>query len=87
MDDEKGAGARRKCVCPKCFEIDLPAVIVDQRIGHQANVGEVGKEFEQRIAGRRYQDFVTGLAEQAEYVGVGFAGAGGEENALWIEAL
>ena len=62
-------------------------MIVEQRIGRQANVGEVGEEFEQRITGRRHQDFVTRLAQQSEYIGIGFAGAGGEKNALGINAF
>ena len=60
MHDEHARGARRERGAQAC-EIDLPAVIVEQRIGHQANVGEVGEKFEQRIARRRHQDFVARL--------------------------
>src|ERR1019366_9217501 len=64
---------------------DLPTVIVKQWIRNELNVGEIGEKLEQRIARFGYKDLVGGIAEQAEDVRVGFAGAGGQNQALGIE--
>ncbi len=58
-----GAGGHRLC---RGREVDLPAVIVEQRVGDEFHVLQVGEKFEQRIARLGDQDFVFGIAEQAE---------------------
>ncbi len=66
-------------------EIDLPAVIVKQRVGRQLHILQVGEELEQRITGLGHQDFIVGIAQQAKNVGVAFAGAGGKHQRLGID--
>src|SRR5262249_41840 len=61
-------------------EVELPAVIVEQRVADEFYVLQLGEKIEERIAGRGNENFVAGIAEQAEDEGVGFAGAGGEED-------
>lgn len=61
--------------------VDQPAVVVDERIGHQTDILQARQELKQRIAGRGHQDFVAGVAQQAEQVGVGLAGARGQQHA------
>lgn len=62
------------------MKINLPAVIVEERVADELNVEEIGEEFEERIAGGGDENFVAGIAEEAKDEGVGLAGAGGEEN-------
>src|SRR5436853_4566449 len=69
----------------QCFEIDVPAVVVKKRVVHQADIVQVGQKLEQRIAGRWNQNFVIGIAEQAEEKRIGLAGAGGENDFLGIK--
>src|ERR1700737_236290 len=58
MHDEHGAGTLRDNRAQR-REIDLPAMIINQRIGGQSDVREIGEKFKQRIAWRGNQDFVT----------------------------
>ena len=55
-------------------------MVVNERVADEANVVNVGEKIEQRITRRRDQNFVAGIAEKAEEIGIGFAGAGGEEE-------
>ena len=84
MDEDYGAGSRR-CSFVERVEVDLPAVIVEERIWDELDVGEIGEEVEERIAWFGNEDFVTGIREEAEDVGIGFAGAGGENDAFGIK--
>src|SRR5262249_32680615 len=61
-------------------EVDLPAVMVDEGITDEADVVEVSKKIEERVAGGGNQYFVAGIAQQAKKIGVAFAGAGGEKE-------
>ena len=81
MHDEHGAGTRRERRAQR-GEIDLPAVIVEQRVGNETNVGEVRQKFKERIAGRGNQNFVSRFAQQTENMAVGFAGSRGEQDAF-----
>ena len=54
-------------------------------IWNEFDIGEIGEKFEERIAGLGDENFVSGIAEQAEDVGVGFAGAGGQKQAIGVE--
>src|SRR6185437_1953059 len=65
-------------------KINLPPVIVDQRIGHQFYVLKIGKETEQRITRLGDKNFVFGIAEKPKKKGIAFAGAGGEDDVLGI---
>jgi len=85
MDEKDGAGARGDCVF-EGLEIDEPAVGVDEGVGDEADVLKTGEKFEERIAGFGEEEFVAGIAEEAEGVGVGFAGAGGEEEGFEIDS-
>src|SRR5437879_4992561 len=69
----------------QCFQIDVPAVVVKKRVVHQADIVQVGQKLEQGIAGRRNQNFVIRIAEQAEEKRISLAGAGGEDDLRGIE--
>ncbi len=58
---------------------------IGERVGNELNILEAGEKFEERVAGLGEEEFVAGIAEQAEHVGVGFAGAGGEEEGFGID--
>ncbi len=82
MNEDGGAGARSDGAF-EGREIELPAVIVDKRIADKFDVVEIGEEVKERVAGTGNEDFVAGIAEEAEEIRVGFAGAGGEEEIGW----
>ena len=84
MDEEDGASARSDDVF-EGLEIDEPAVGVGEGVRDQADVLKAGEKFEEGIAGLGEEKFVTGIREEAEDVGVGFAGAGGEEEGFGID--
>ena len=85
MDEQNGASAGSDSVLER-FEIDEPAVGVGERVGDKADILETGKKFEEWVARFGEEEFVTWVAEEAEGVGVGFAGAGGEEEGFGIES-
>ena len=84
MDEEDGAGARSDGVF-EGLEIDEPAVGVGEGIGLQMDVLKAGEKFEEGIAGLGEEKFVAGIRKEAEDVGVGLAGAGGEEEGFGID--
>ena len=71
----------------KRVEIDLPSVIVQQRIRNEFDVAEIGKKFEQRIAWFGDKNLVARITEQTENVGISFAGAGRQNQAVRIEMI
>src|SRR5215472_19267238 len=68
------------------LEVEEPAVSVGERVGDEAHVLKIGEKFEQRIAGLGEEKFVAGIAEEAEDVRVGLAGAGGEKKRFRIDS-
>src|SRR3989442_15515877 len=64
------------------MKVDLPVVVIDQRIAHQFYILNVGQKLEQRIAGGWDQQLVTGIAEHPKNKGICLAGAGGEKYVL-----
>ena len=85
MHDQHGPGTRRERRA-QGDEINLPAVIVEQRIRNQADVGKIGEKFEQRIAGRGNQNFIARFAQQPKNVAVSFAGSRGEQDVFRINS-
>ena len=74
MHDEHGP--RTRCErCTQRSEINLPAMIVEQRIRNQADVGKVAKKFEQRVAWRGNKNLIAHFAQQPKNVAVSFAGS------------
>src|SRR3954467_15240031 len=67
------------------MKVDLPAVVVDQRIWDETHVLQLGEKIEQRIAWFGNEDFVTGIAEQTKSKRISFAGAGGEDERFRID--
>jgi hypothetical protein len=84
VDEKHGAGARGDGFFER-LEIDEPAVGVGERVGEEADVLQAGQEFEEGIAGLGEKEFVAGVAKEPESVGVGFAGAGGEDEGFGID--
>src|SRR5215469_13583413 len=66
-------------------KIDEPAMRVFEGVRNELDVLEAGEKFEQRIAGLGEEEFVPGIAEEAEDVRVGFAGAGSKKEAVGID--
>ncbi len=65
MDHDDSARAR----CDRAFEcvkINLPTVVVDERVAHKPHVVDITQEIKQRIAGSGNQQLVTGVAKEAE---------------------
>ncbi len=81
MDDHDGPRARRDGPAQR-LEFNLPAVVVNQLVGHQLYVLNVSEKRKERIAGLRHQHLVSGIAQQTEAVGVGLAGADGKNDPL-----
>ena len=84
VDDNGGAGAGSDGAFER-REIELPAVVVDEGVADQFDVIEIGEEIEERVTGAGDENFIAGIAEKAEEVRVGFAGAGGEEEVAWCD--
>src|SRR5579862_9832020 len=83
MDDDYGARAISDGLLQR-RKIDLPSVIVEQRVRNKLDVFEFGEKFEKRIARIGDENFLAGIAEQAEDERVTFAGARGEDEAFGI---
>src|SRR5437879_4050848 len=66
-------------------QINLPAMVVNKRVRHELHVLQIAQKIEQRIARLRNQNLVFGIAKQTKDVRVTLAGAGGENNILWID--
>ena len=84
MNEKDGAGARGDGAF-EGLKIDEPALGVLERVWDELDVLKAGEKFEQRVAGFGEKEFVTGICKQAENVGVGFAGAGGEEEGFGVD--
>src|SRR6266496_3117578 len=84
MDENNGAGLCSESLL-ESRKINLPAVVVDHWVRYQLHVLQIAQKIEQWIARLRNQDFVFGVAKEPEDVGIAFAGAGGENNILWID--
>ena len=84
MDEDEGAGAGADAAL-ELGEIDPPAEVLEQRVGIEADVVEIGEEVEEWIAGLRDQHGVSGIAEQAKEEAVRFAGAGGQDQVFGID--
>ena len=81
MDHDDGSRASGQ----QSFErekIDLPAMVVDERVTHEPYVLNIGQEIEKRIARSGNQKFVAGIAQRAEDERVGLARAGGEQMSV-----
>ena len=79
VDDNDAARARSDRAI-ESVKINLPAVIVNEGIAHEFHIVELGEKTEERITGFGDQEFIAGIAEKAEDEGIGFAGAGGEND-------
>ena len=84
MHQHDGTGAGRHRLFER-GEVDLPAVIVEQRVGDEFDVLQICEKFEERVAGFGDQNFVFGIREQTEDEGVAFAGAGGQHEGFGID--
>src|SRR5580692_8234265 len=61
-------------------KIDLPAMVVDERVTHEPYVLNICQEIEKRIARSGNRNFVAGIAQNAEDERVGFARACSEQH-------
>ena len=79
VNEGDGTGSRSDSPA-ECGEINMPAVIVKERVWGETDIADLGQEVEKWVAGLGNEDFVVRVAKQPEEVAVGFAGAGGEEH-------
>src|SRR5882672_559537 len=86
MNDQHGPGTRCEHRAQR-GEIDLPTVVVKQRIGDQPDVGEIGEKFKQWIAGRGNENLVTRFTQQMKNVAVPFTRSRREYDAFRIDAF
>src|SRR4029077_12193285 len=61
-------------------KIDLPAMVVDKRVTHEPYVLNICQEIEKRIARSGNQNFIAGIAQNAEDERVRVARACGEQH-------
>src|SRR5580700_4104893 len=83
--DERNGTRLRADQSPQRFDVQVPTVIVKQRIRGKAYVLELCQKVEERIAWLGDQHLIACVCKQAEEVAVGFAGAGGEKDAFRID--
>ena len=86
VDDDHAACAWRDSLLER-MHVNVPAVIVKQRIARELYVIHISQEVEEWIAGSGDQEFVAGIAEQAKNERVSFTGAGGEEQIVYGDML
>ena len=84
VDYGDSSGARGDAPA-QCFQIEVPAVIVKERIGNEAHVVQLSQKIEQWVPGLPDQDLIARIAEQAEEEAIGFAGTGGEKDLIGID--
>src|SRR5262249_42038555 len=68
-------------------EVDLPPVVVNQRVGNQLYVLQLGEKIEERIARLGDQNLVVGVRKQAKHKAVGFPAAGSQNERLRVNIL
>jgi hypothetical protein len=81
-EDRPGAGADRFA---QARFIEVPGAVVAQRVGREGDALERGEKIEQRVARPRDQELVAGVGQQLEEEAVGFAGRGGQKQALGVD--
>src|SRR5215469_7405418 len=69
------------------MQVNLPSVVIEQRIRNQLHIFEIGQELKQGIARLRYKNFIAWIREQPKDVRISFASAGGEDQIFWRDAL
>ena len=79
-----GSGTRGDASAQR-LQIEMPAMIVEERIGDEAHVVQLGQKIEQGVAGLPDQHLIARIAEQAEEEAVAFAGTGGEKDLIGID--
>jgi hypothetical protein len=84
VNEENGTGSRGDALL-ESREVDPPAVVIEEGIGLEVDVLEIGEVVEEGIAGLGNEDLVAGIAEEAEEVSVGLAGAGGQGDVARID--
>src|SRR5229473_6754011 len=81
MNDDDSARSRRNGLL-QGMKIDLPSVVVKERVARQLDVLDFREKVEERVTRRRNQKFVAGITQRSKDVGIRFTGAGREENIL-----
>ena len=81
MHDDDPARPRRDRLL-QCVKINLPAMVINQRVPHQLHVLDVRQKIKERITRRRSENFVAGIAQQAKHIRISFTSAGGENNVV-----
>ena len=69
------------------MKIDLPAMVIEQRVWNQLYVLQVSEQIEERIAWLGDKDFIARVREEPEDVGVALARTAGEHQGFWIDLL
>src|SRR5260370_16308638 len=56
--------------------IDLPSVVINQRVRDERHVLEIGKKIKQRITWLGYENFIARIRQQPEDIQISLTGAG-----------
>ena len=67
------------------MKINEPAMRVLQGIRNERHILNVSQEIKKRIAWFQHQNFIMRIAQQAEHVGIRFAGARGQQKRIGID--
>ena len=65
----------------QALQVDGPAAMIDQRVRVHLNRFHAGQIVEQGVRRPRRQHVIAGIRQKLKKIGVGFAGAGGQEDA------
>src|ERR1700722_5334689 len=60
-------------------------MIVEERVGNEFHVGQIGEKLKEWVTQFRYKDFIAWIAQQPEDIGISFAGAGSQNQAIGIQ--
>src|ERR1700722_17616828 len=85
VNDHDGPGVGRHAATQR-IQVQMPAMIVKELIGHQPHIVQPGQKIKERVARLADQHLVAGIAEQAEEEAVRLAGASSENDLLRIDS-
>ena len=83
--DQRNRARPRGNPLPQRRRVQMPAIVVKERVRDQPNIVQIGEKIEERIARLRNQHLVPRIAKQPKKVAVSLAGAGCQEEVLRID--
>src|SRR2546427_12739487 len=65
-------------------QIDLPSVVINQRVRDQRHVLQIGEKIKQRVTWLGYENFIARIRQQPKDVRISLTSAGSEDQVLRI---